>query len=93
MAERKIDIDNINLVVGKWYPFVNDEFEGIHIEWDSDIGFGIYTIYRQRGTKEWMLDDEGMDYPDDKRFGEKLLSLILVDAHYVSSLERGDIPC
>ena len=80
MRNRKYDVDSINLSISDWYPFVNEQFDGITIQWESDIGFGEYTIFRSHGVKEWMFDSEGMDWPDDKRFGEKLLSLILAGA-------------
>lgn len=79
--KRKIDIDNIHLEVAEFHPFSNDQFEGVVIEWDSDIGCGEYQIYRKKGTKDWFFDSECMDSNEDKRFGEKLFSLILSSAH------------
>ena len=44
---RKHPVDTINLKIIRFHPFYNsDESNGFIIEWDSDIGFGQYTIYK-----------------------------------------------
>ncbi len=73
---RKHDVNKINLQI--------DEVEmvcgGIVIYWNSDIGFGQYTIRLQSvdgdpDNVEWVAESECMDKDDDKAFGAKLLSL------------------
>lgn len=66
----------INLSAYSVTPFSNEKFEGILIKWDSDIGFGEYTIYRQSGTEQWYADSECMDSGEDKEFLRELLKLI-----------------
>lgn len=66
----------INLSVHSMTPFSNEKFNGIRIEWDSDIGFGEYTIYRETGTDQWYADSECMDSGEDKEFLRELLKLI-----------------
>lgn len=77
---RKYDVNDIRLVVTDWHPFHNEEYEGIVIEWESDLGWGQYQIYREVGAQGWSVDSEGMDSKDDRQFGEKLFSLILEGA-------------
>ena len=44
---RKHPVDTINLEIVGFHPFYHsDESNGFVIEWDSDIGFGQYTIYK-----------------------------------------------
>lgn len=66
----------INLSVRSMTPFSNEKFNGIRIEWDSDIGFGEYTIYRETGTDQWYADSECMDSGENKEFLRELLKLI-----------------
>lgn len=74
--KRKHDVEKINLTVRSMRPFCNDKFDGISIEWESDIGFGEYTIYRPVGEEQWCADSEHMDTDEDKAFLHKLLGLI-----------------
>lgn len=74
---RKIDVTKINLEIVDVIPFVNDRHEGFLIEWDSDIGFGEYTIYRTPGSYEWHADSECMDSPDDREFITELMRLFI----------------
>lgn len=76
---RKHDVTQIHLSVDSWNPFVNDEYEGIYIQWRSDIGFGEYTIYRTKGSNCWFADSEYMDSDTDKAFVSELLKLIIKD--------------
>lgn len=73
---RKKKVREINLSVHSMVPFSNEKFEGIRIEWDSDIGFGGYGIYRETGTEQWYADSECMDSGEDKEFLRELLKLI-----------------
>ena len=70
---RRIEVNNINLDAYEIKPFVNDRFTGIVIRWDSDIGFGEYTIYKEVGSDEWYADSEHMDSNEDKDFLKELM--------------------
>ena len=72
----KVQIVDIN-------PFVNDQFCGFKIYWDSNIGFGEYTIYKAAGTDEWHADSELMDSDDDKWF----ISLLLEDLKQILHID------
>ena len=74
---RRIEIDKINLDAYEIAPFVNDRFTGIVIRWDSDIGFGEYTIYKEVGSNEWHGDSEHMDNNEDKDFLRELIKLFI----------------
>lgn len=69
---RKHDVNNINLEINK--IDVNDN--GIFIQWSSDIGFGGYSIYKDKEEK-WKAASECMDCNNDKDFGKKLLELFI----------------
>lgn len=79
MTMRKHDATQTHLSVDSWQPFVNNEYEGISIQWSSDIGFGKYTIYRSKGSECWFADSECMDSDNDKAFVSELLKLIAKD--------------
>lgn len=34
------EVDKINLDAYEFKPFVNEQYTGVVIRWDSDIGFG-----------------------------------------------------
>ena len=70
-------INKIHLEVTNLIPFTNDNAEGFTIQWDSDIGFGEYTIYRQIGCDDWIADSEMMDREQDKTFIKELLRLFI----------------
>ncbi len=76
----KIDIDNINLKITEVTGFYNGDNTGIIINWDSDIGFGEYTIYQSCTSNLCYIESECMDSDDDKSFGKKLLELLLEKA-------------
>lgn len=75
--ERRIEVNNINLDAYEIKPFVNEKFTGLVIRWDSDIGFGEYTIYKEVGSNEWHADSEHMDSNEDKDFIKELMKLFI----------------
>lgn len=70
---RRFEVDKINLDAYEIEPFVNEKYTGIVIKWDSDIGFGEYTIYKANGSDKWHADSEHMDSNEDKAFLKELL--------------------
>lgn len=74
---RKHDVTKINLDAYDIEPFVNEKYIGFVIRWDSDIGFGEYTIYKQRGLDEWLADSEYMDSNTDKAFITELMRVFI----------------
>lgn len=75
---RKYPVDTINLKIIKFHPFYNsDESNGFIIEWDSDIGFGQYTIYKT--PDGFAADSEHMDSNEDKDFIKELMRLFIKD--------------
>lgn len=54
-------------------PFSNEKYEGIEIKWNSNQGFGIYTLYRVNGSSIWLADSEHMDSNENKNFLRELL--------------------
>ena len=50
---RRFEVNSINLEMYDIRPFVNERGSGFVIEWDSDIGFGEYTIYKRADSDEW----------------------------------------
>ena len=81
---RRFEVDKINLDAYEFEPFVNEKYIGVVIRWDSDIGFGEYTIYKAVGSDKWQADSEHMDNDEDKAFLNELLKL------FVGSLEIVD---
>lgn len=69
--------NKINLKIDNFYPFVNEQFMGITIEWSSNIGFGQYTIYKPTDSDKWAADSEGMDDNQDKEFIKSLMELFI----------------
>lgn len=74
---RKNDPTKINLEITEVRPFENNSWVGFEIAWVSDIGFGLYTIYRKPDESEWHGDSEYMDVDEDKAFLQELLRLFL----------------
>lgn len=74
---RKHDITQINLDVYDIEPFVNEKYAGFVIKWDSDIGFGEYTIYKKVGSDELFADSEHMDNNADKAFITELMKVFI----------------
>jgi hypothetical protein len=81
---RRFEVDKINLDAYEIEPFINEKYVGFVIKWDSDIGFGEYTIYKAVGSDKWQADSEHMDKGEDKAFLNELLKL------FVGSLEITD---
>jgi hypothetical protein len=81
---RRFEVDKINLEAYEVEPFINEKYVGFVIKWDSDIGFGEYTIYKAVGSDKWQADSEHMDTNEDKAFLKELLKL------FVGSLEVVD---
>ena len=71
------DITKINLDAYEIEPFANSEYTGISIKWDSDIGFGEYTIYKSIDSDEWCAHSECMDINEDKSFITELMRLFI----------------
>lgn len=74
---RRIDVTAINLEAYEIEPFVNNDYKGFVIRWDSDIGFGEYTIYSKKGSDEWFADSEHMDSNVDKAFITELMRVFI----------------
>lgn len=74
---KKHDVTQINLDAYDIEPFVNEQYAGFVIKWDSTIGFGEYTIYKRTGTNEWFADSEHMDSNSDKEFVTELMRLFI----------------
>ena len=81
---RRFEVDKINLDAYEIEPFINEKYVGFVIKWDSDIGFGEYTIYKAVDSDKWQADSEHMDSNEDKAFLNELLKL------FVGSLEIVD---
>ena len=74
---RRFEVNSINLDAYDILPFVKDKFTGFVIKWDSDIGFGEYTIYKEVGSDEWHGASEHMDNNEDKDFIKELMKLFI----------------
>ena len=74
---RRFPVDSINLEVYDVNPFVNERGSGVVISWDSDIGFGEYTIYKRVDSDEWRGDSEHMDSNEDNAFIKELMKLFI----------------
>ena len=74
---RRFEVNSIELDAYDIHPFVNEKFTGFVIRWDSDIGFGEYTIYKEVGSDEWHADSEHMDSNEDKDFLKELMKLFI----------------
>ena len=73
---RKHPVDTINLEIVDFHPFHHsDDNEGFVITWESDIGFGEYTIYRT--LEGFAADSEYMDSNEDKDFIRELMRLFV----------------
>lgn len=77
MSNRKHNVKEINLQVDDFEPFVNDDHVGFIISWSSDIGWGEYTVYKDKDSDQWYGDSECMDRGDDKEFISELMRLFI----------------
>ena len=80
---RRFAVDKINLEICDINAFVNERGSGFVISWNSDIGFGEYTIYRRTGEEKWCGDSEHMDSNEDKAFIIELLKLFVEKLYIV----------
>ena len=78
---RRFEVDKINLDAYEIEPFINEKYIGFVIRWNSDIGFGEYTVYKANGSDKWQADSEHMDNNEDKAFLNELLK------QFVTSLD------
>ena len=74
---RRHKVDEIHLEITDLIPFENNNHCGFIIEWSSDIGFGEYTVYREKHDDQWYGDSEYMDRDEDKDFIRELMKLFL----------------
>ena len=76
---RKHDVKEIGLEIDSFEPFSNDSYEGITISWSSKIGFGQYTIFKDKSENDskWKADSETMDCNEDKEFVTELMRLFI----------------
>ena len=75
---RKHPVNTINLEIIGVHPFYHsNENNGFAIEWDSDIGFGQYIIYKT--PDGFVADSEHMDSNEDKDFIKELMRLFIED--------------
>lgn len=75
--ERKNKVEDIHLEIYDLIPFTNQNHVGFIIQWDSDIGFGEYTIYRHVDSGKWFGDSECMDNNEDKEFIKELMKIFI----------------
>lgn len=76
---RRFAVDTINLDAYEFEPFVNEKYMGVVIRWDSDVGFGEYTIYKPIDSEDdrWLAQSEYMDNNEDKDFIKELMKLFI----------------
>lgn len=74
---RRHKVDEINLEICDVRPFASKSYSGFIIEWNSDIGFGEYEIYRIGNSDKWCCNSECMDSPEDKDFIRQLMKLFI----------------
>lgn len=78
---RRHKVNEIHLEIIDLIPFSNDISVGFVVRWDSDIGFGEYTIYKSKNSDVWQADAETMDNNNDKAFIKELM------AQFIDKLE------
>ena len=74
---RRFAADTINLDAYEFEPFANEKYTGVTIRWDSDIGFGEYTIYKAVDSDKWCAESEHIDNNEDKSFIKELMKLFI----------------
>lgn len=70
---RKTHVSKYELKLDEIGTFANSKYLGVVFEWSGNIGWGEYTIYRERDSDEWFAESEGMDEGEDKDFLRELL--------------------
>lgn len=73
----QFEVDKINLDAYEFEPFINEKYTGVTIRWDSNIGFGEYTIYKSVDSDKWCAQSERMDNNEDKSFIKELMKLFI----------------
>ena len=68
-----------NLQITNIKAFNNEMFEGLTIQWIANIGFGEYTIYKDKQTNQWNIDDECLETEEDRKFGKLLFEQFCKD--------------
>lgn len=81
--KRKYNPSEINLELAGLIPFVNKKYKGFTLYWNSDIGFGEYTIYKNRSGNKWYADSEHMDSNEDKAFIKELMNKFIEELEIV----------
>ena len=51
----------------------NEETQVILLNWVGSIGFGEYTLYREKDSEVWKADSECMDNNEHKEFLKQIL--------------------
>lgn len=74
---RRHKVNEIHLEIIDLIPFSNDRSAGFIVQWDSDIGFGEYTVYKFKDSDVWRADAETMDNNEDKDFIKELMRLFI----------------
>lgn len=69
-----LDRDKVDVEITDIDTFDNEEFNGFMIRWSGNIGFGEYTIYKDKKSGKWHADSECMDSTDDHWFLNLLLN-------------------
>lgn len=71
---RKHPVDTINLKIVSFYPFYHSkDNNGFVIDWESDIGFGQYTIYK---TPEGFVADSNENIRLTRKYNNYIKSLV-----------------
>lgn len=69
MKKEEIKINNVEVE-----SFRNsDEIDVIILSWQGNIGWGEYTLYKEKDSDQWKGDSECMDSNEDKSFLKMLL--------------------
>ena len=73
-----MDKDKVNVELSDIEVFKNEEYQGIKLLWQGNIGFGEYTIYQSTDDpNKWKADSECMDYQNNKWFLKKILESLI----------------
>lgn len=66
-----------NIQINRVEPFINEQYNGLDISWESNNGWGHYILYRHAGETQWHANSEYMDTPKDKAFLRLLLDTFI----------------